>query len=90
MSSGGWGDAMYENELVKQGGVWKFSTVRGPFQMFSSLDGWAKASVPNTRPDSFLPPPDRPPSVIYLAYPSVYIVPFDYPNPVTGRPWKAD
>lgn len=88
MSSAGWGDAMYENELVKEGGVWKFSKVRGPFHMYSPMEGWAKTSVPNTRPDSFLPPPDRPPTVVYLAYPSVYIVPFDYPNPVTGRPWS--
>jgi hypothetical protein len=90
MSSGGWGDAMYENELVKEGGVWKFSKVRGPFHMYGPMEGWAKTSVPNTRPDSFLPPPDRPPTVVYLAYPSVYIVPFDYPNPVTGHPWKGD
>jgi hypothetical protein len=88
MSTAGWGDAMYENELLKKGGIWKFSKVRGPFHMYSPMEGWGKTTVPNTRPDSFLPPPDRPPTVVYLAYPSVYIVPFDYPNPVTGRPWS--
>jgi len=87
MSSGGWGDCLYENELVKENGVWKFSKVKGPFTMYTSFAGWAKNVIPNTRPESFLPPPDRPPTVVYLAYPSVHIVPFDYPNPVTGKPF---
>ena len=59
-----------------------------PFTMYTSWDGWAKFATPNTRPDSFLPPPDLPPSVVYLTYPSYYIVPFHYLNPVTGTPWN--
>jgi hypothetical protein len=87
MSNGGWGIPLYENEYVKEDGVWKISKLHGPFTMYTSWDGWAKFATPNTRPDSFLPPPDLPPTVVYLTYPSYYIVPFHYPNPVTGKPW---
>jgi hypothetical protein len=55
--------------------------------MYTSWEGWAKAATPNTRPESFGEPPDLPPTVVYLTYPSYYIVPFHYPNPVTGKPW---
>ena len=88
MSNGGWGIPLYENEYVKEDGVWKISKLHGPFTMYTSWDGWAKFATPNTRPDSFLPPPDLPPTVVYLTYPSYYIVPFHYPNPVTGKPFK--
>jgi len=40
--------------------------------------------LPNTRPAKDLPP-DRPPTVVYQAYPATYIPPDDYPNPVTGK-----
>jgi hypothetical protein len=29
------------------------------------------------------------PSVVYLTYPSPYIVPFHFPHPVTGAPFRA-
>ena len=88
MSNGGWGLPLYENEYRKEDGVWKISKLHGPFTMYSFWEGWAKNNVPNTRPESFGVPPDLPPTVVYLDYPSYYIVPFHYPNPVTGRPWK--
>jgi hypothetical protein len=50
------------------------------------LGGREFAATPNTRPDSFPPPPDLPPTVIYLTYPSYFVEPYHYPNPVTGRP----
>ncbi len=82
-----WGDALYENTYVKLNGVWKFKTVRAAFNMYAPYKGgWRDGSVPNTRPDSFMPPPDLPPSQLYLTYPSFYLLPFHYPNPVTGQP----
>jgi cell division protein FtsB len=82
-----WGDALYENVYVKQAGIWKFRTVRAAFNMYAAYKGgWRDGAVPNTRPDSFLPPPDLHPSEVYLTYPSFYLLPFHYPNPVTGRP----
>jgi len=89
MSNGGWGLPLYENEYRKENGVWKISVLHGPFTMYSGWAGWGQTATPNTRPDSFLPPPDLPPSVVYLTYPSYYILPYHYPNPVTGKPWIA-
>jgi hypothetical protein len=93
MSLGGWGLPLYENEYRKENGVWKISRLTGPFTMYTSWDGWAKNALNNTWPDKFDPPPDLPPSTVYLTYPAYYIIPFHYPNPVTGKafiPEKAD
>ena len=90
MSNGGWGLPLYENEYRKENGVWKISRLTGPFTMYSSWEGWGKWAMNNTWPDKFDPPPDLPPSVIYLTYPAYYIVPFHYPNPVTGKVFKPD
>jgi hypothetical protein len=90
VSNGGWGDVIYENTYVKEAGVWKIASIRAPFVMYSSVDGWAKTATPNTRPESFPPPPDRLPTTVYLTYPSPHIVPFHYPNPVSGRSWGRD
>jgi hypothetical protein len=48
--------------------------------------GWIDDVIINTWPAKFAPPPDQPPSVMYLTYPSYYVEPFSYPNPVTGNP----
>jgi hypothetical protein len=90
MSSGGWGLPLYENEYRKEDGVWKISRLTGPFTMYTNWDGWARNALNNTWPDKFDPPPDLPPSTIYLTYPAYYIVPFHYPNPVTGTPFVPD
>lgn len=90
MSNGGWGLPLYENEYRKENGVWKISRLTGPFTMYSSWEGWGKWAMNNTWPDKFDPAPDLPPSVIYLTYPAYYIVPFHYPNPVTGKVFKPD
>jgi hypothetical protein len=45
--------------------------------------GWAKAALPRSKQNEHLPP-DRPPTVDYENYPSVFIPPFHYSNPVTG------
>jgi hypothetical protein len=86
--AGGWGLPLYENAYVKENGVWKISRLTGPFTMYTGWDGWHKSATPNTRPDSFMPPPDLPPSVVYLTYPSYYVIPFHYAHPVTGKEWK--
>lgn len=81
-----WGDVTYENRYVKKGGIWTMDVLRAPFTMYTLYkDGWHKVTTPNTRPESFPPPPDLAPSVVYLTYPNFYVAPFHYPNPVTGR-----
>jgi hypothetical protein len=90
MSVGGWGLPLYEDEFVKQDGTWKFKRESGPFTMYSSWKGWGHDALNNTWPDKFDPPPDLPPSTVYLTYPAYYIIPFHYPNPVTGKPFIPD
>ena len=90
MSNGGWGLPLYENEYRKENGVWKISRLTGPFTMYTNWDGWGKNALNNTWPDKFDPPPDLPPSTIYLTYPAYYIIPFHYPNPVTGKLFRPD
>ena len=87
MSSGGWGHNYYENDYVKENGVWKFQKLHGPFNMYSNYkEGWIDHVIVNTFPEKFPPWPDLPPTVMYLTYPSYYVEPFHYPNPVTGKP----
>jgi hypothetical protein len=80
-----WGIGTYENEYVKEGGVWRIKTLHAYFRMYTDYArGWAKSAVPNTHPEGDLPP-DRPPTVVYQTYPATFIPPYHYPNPVTGK-----
>jgi hypothetical protein len=81
-----WGDVTYENRYVKERGVWKIAHLHAPFNMYSFYKpGWAHQAVVNTLPGVGAPPPDLPPSVVYLTYPNFYVAPFHFPNPVTGH-----
>lgn len=84
--SGVIGDAIYENEVVKEDGVWKFKTVR-MFPIFTAdYDlGWAESAIRSPGPSETLPP-DRPPTMEYGEYPTYFVPPFHYPNPATGEP----
>lgn len=80
-----WGAGIYENDYVKEDGVWKiqalhlYSTMRTPYE-----DGWGVTALPRTEPSKELPP-DFPPTVEYENYPAVFVVPFHYENPVGGN-----
>jgi hypothetical protein len=87
-SGGNWGEGVYENEYVKENGVWKirrlhwYATFVAPYE-----GGWL-----DTGPEAVAEfaqgrdvTPDRPPSVEYESYPGVFVPPFHYPNPVTGQ-----
>ncbi len=91
MSNAGWGLPLYENEYEKgDDGIWRISRLSGPFTMYTNWEGWGKNALNNTWPDKFDPPPDLPPTTVYLTYPAYYIVPFHYPNPVTGNAFAPD
>jgi hypothetical protein len=87
-SGGNWGEGVYENEYVKEDGVWKirklhwFATFVAPYE-----GGWLDAD-PKAIEEYALGrgvTPDRPPSMQYEPYPGVFVPPFHYPNPVTGE-----
>jgi hypothetical protein len=80
------GEGDYENEYVKEDGVWKIKRLWGVFRMYTQdTEGWGKVALPLTHPEDKLPP-DQPPTLLYEMYPGTYIPPFHYDNPVTGRP----
>jgi hypothetical protein len=90
ISSGGWGHVYYENDYIKENGVWKFKKLHGPFNMYAGYKaGWFENTLLNTTPEKWPPWPDLPPTIIYMTYPNYYIEPFHYPNPVTGKPMPA-
>jgi sugar lactone lactonase YvrE len=87
--SAAWGDGIYENEYVKQTGVWKIARLhyfpnfvapyKGGWAALQPADGdWTSATA-----KAF--PPDRPPTVRYQPFPAPYTPPFHYTNPVTGK-----
>jgi len=79
------GTGIWENEFVKEDGVWKFK------KLFYSLtfstpyeEGWIQTPVWKDRPE----PRERPapgPDTGSAPYPSGYIFPYHYINPVTGK-----
>ncbi len=83
---GQWSEGIYENWLVRENGIWKFSVVRFYPTFITDYDaGWAKDAQPAPGPSSVLPP-DAPPSQRYAIYPKAHVPPFHYLNPVSGEP----
>jgi hypothetical protein len=86
----GWMNGVYENEYVKENGKWKFKKVRWCMTFNAPFtEGWVELSRRvEKRPE---PPyrssrsfsPDGPGEK--TQYPSGFICPFHYKNPVTGR-----
>jgi hypothetical protein len=84
--SGEWGEGIYENAFVKEGGKWKFASVHFyPTYQTDYDQGWGKQARPAAAVNPDLPP-DRPPSEVYAIFPKAHVPPFHYRNPVTGKP----
>lgn len=84
-ANGIWGVGIYENEYVKDKGVWRIARLH--FYVTAKTDydlGFAKSQLP-MEGQSAVFPPDKPPTEVYRALPGVYIPPFSYKNPVTGK-----
>jgi acetyl esterase/lipase len=80
------GGAVYENEAVKEDGVWRFK-VDHAYNTFTAgyAGGWAKSANRGMPGPSTEMPPDAPPTATFAMFPAVYDIPFHYANPVTGR-----
>ena len=91
-----WEGGIYENEYVRQDGVWKIKALRYyPFWHGSFEDGWAKTPIdfiPMAKttwpqdplgPDALIDPAPR-------LWPATDIVPFHYDHPVSGEPIEVD
>jgi hypothetical protein len=79
-----WGEGPYENEYVKDAGVWKIKALHWYDALFVPYaGGWL--NNPDPTGGKFVSgtlPPDRPPTVEYETWPETYVPPFSFPNPV--------
>ena len=82
-----WAEGPYENEYVKEDGVWKIAKLRWyPTFIAPYEGGWLNADPAAvdeySRGEGV--EPDRPPSGGCDPYPAVCVPPFHYPNPASG------
>ena len=85
-ANGVWGVGIYENEYVKERGIWKIAKLHFYVTALADYDAGFMRSPLRMEGPSALFPPDHPPSEVYRAYPAAYIPPFSFDHPVTGQP----
>ena len=77
-----WGDAVLENDYVKEDGVWKIAAMRYYSNFVAPYEGGWAALAPvqgdwRTKVSAEFPP-DAPSPVQYRPFPAVYVPPFHY------------
>ena len=78
------GCGIWENEYVKEDGIWKFKKLFWSEIISSPLEeGWVKKPSILNPPHRYSPPSG--PNTRFAPYPSGYILPYHYNNPVTGK-----
>jgi len=79
-----WSTGEFENEYIKEDGVWKFFKVHyNRIFMTPYSEGWAKVTDYKGGARANEPKPQDP-DIVYAPYPSTYIFPYHYKNPVAG------
>ncbi|MBX5466874.1 MAG: nuclear transport factor 2 family protein [Firmicutes bacterium] len=88
-----WEGGIYENEYVKEDGIWKIRVLDYRTQWQADYaSGWAH-TPPNSFPFYSVTYPDDPlgPDELMDPHPALWpdteVVPFHYPHPVTGQRW---
>ncbi len=87
-SGGNWGEGTYENEYVKQDGLWKISKLHWYATFIAPYEGgWLNTGAKAVEDYAMGKgvEPDRPSTETYEPFPGVYVPPFHYKNPVSGR-----
>ena len=78
--------AVYVNEFVNEDGVWKYKTDHAYNTWVINYNGgWAKQTRGTLPGPNKAVPPDRPPSLVFEAFPKTFDLPWNYKNPVTGK-----
>lgn len=84
-----WRDGIYENDYVKEGGVWKIKALHLYVNFVAPYEkGWTRLKpgeglAPSAASKAM--PPDRPPTAAYQPFPEPQLAPFHAPSPAGGR-----
>lgn len=79
-----WAENTYEHSYVRDHGVWKIQTFNAYHRFYATYEqGWSGQSLPMNYYPNY--PPDLPHSIEYQPYPAVFVPPFHYKNPVSGK-----
>ena len=81
-----WMGGVYENEYVKENGVWRIKSDQVFNTYFVPYTVGFKDVQPRPPPGiTAANPPDAPPTLPFEMYPSAFLPPFHYAHPVTGQ-----
>jgi SnoaL-like domain len=90
-----WEAGLYENSYVKEDGVWKIHVLEFRMTYHASFDkGWARSPVgfvPSYK-ETYPADPIGPDEIItpaWRSWPDMDVIPYHYPNPVTGAEIEA-
>jgi hypothetical protein len=79
-----WGEAIYENDYVKEDGVWKIARLKAWQVLYTPYEkGWAEEVSPLLSEFGDFPPDE--PIEPYPVFPDYFCPPYHYRNPVSGR-----
>jgi hypothetical protein len=89
-----WEAGVYENTYVNDRGIWKIKVLDYNLTFHGTYEkGWAYWDRPDMAPATMTYPEDPigPDELIDApkSWPHTSVVPFHYPHPVTGKPWKG-